>query len=92
MVDVDLSTGDTMNKKIRNAQLDQYNYILGIEYHTHYSYYYLSTVVGEKEVTSQTVNVRTRDNVVHGEVTLVRLQERLKELRDTRVLEDTGAF
>lgn len=50
------------------------------------------TVVGEKEVTSQTVNVRTRDNVVHGEVTLVRLEERLKELSDTRVIEDTGGF
>lgn len=29
MADVDLSSGDTMNKKIRNAQLAQYNYILG---------------------------------------------------------------
>ena len=30
MVDVDTSTGDTFNKKIRNAQLAQYNYILGM--------------------------------------------------------------
>ena len=29
MTDVDLAPGDTFNKKIRNAQLDQYNYILG---------------------------------------------------------------
>ena len=29
MVDVDFSPGDTFNKKIRNAQLEQYNYILG---------------------------------------------------------------
>ena len=29
MVDLDLAPGDTMNKKIRNAQLNQYNYILG---------------------------------------------------------------
>lgn len=29
MVDVDLAPGDTFNKKIRNAQLDQYNFILG---------------------------------------------------------------
>lgn len=29
MADVDLSHGDTLNKKIRNAQLAQYNYILG---------------------------------------------------------------
>ena len=29
MAEVDLSTGDTMNKKIRNAQLSQFNFILG---------------------------------------------------------------
>ena len=29
MVDTDLAPGDTLNKKIRNAQLEQYNYILG---------------------------------------------------------------
>ena len=29
MVDADLAPGDTFNKKIRNAQLAQYNYILG---------------------------------------------------------------
>jgi len=27
--DVDVDPGDTMNKKIRNAQLAQYNFILG---------------------------------------------------------------
>lgn len=41
-----------MQKKIREAQLAQYNYIL---------------VVGEKEAEQKTVNVRTRDNVIHGE-------------------------
>uniref|UniRef100_A0AAQ5ZC58 threonine--tRNA ligase n=1 Tax=Amphiprion ocellaris TaxID=80972 RepID=A0AAQ5ZC58_AMPOC len=51
MTDVDLDPGCTLNKKIRNAQLAQYNFIL---------------VVGEKEKTSNTVNVRTRDNKVHG--------------------------
>lgn len=30
MVDMDLSPGDSFNKKIRNAQLAQYNYILGM--------------------------------------------------------------
>ena len=29
MVDVDLDTGSTMNKKIRNSQLAQYNFIFG---------------------------------------------------------------
>ena len=44
-----------MNKKIRNNQLAQYNFIL---------------VVGEKERENRTVNIRTRDNVVHGEKTI----------------------
>ncbi|XKL60570.1 hypothetical protein PGB90_007627 [Kerria lacca] len=53
--DVDIDTSDTLNKKIRNAQLAQYNYIL---------------VVGNKEMEGGTVNVRTRDNIVHGEFTV----------------------
>lgn len=42
---------ETTNKKIREAQLAFVNYIL---------------VVGDKELADGTVNVRTRDNVVHG--------------------------
>jgi len=45
--DCDTDDGNTMNKKVRNAQIAQYNFIL---------------VVGEKEMTNKTVNVRTRDN------------------------------
>jgi len=30
MCDVDVDHGDTLNKKIRNAQLAQYNFILGL--------------------------------------------------------------
>ncbi|KAF1321098.1 Threonine-trna ligase, partial [Globisporangium splendens] len=41
----------TLNKRIRDAQLAGYNYIV---------------VVGDKEQASQQVNIRTRDNVVHG--------------------------
>uniref|UniRef100_A0A8C5HM71 threonine--tRNA ligase n=1 Tax=Gouania willdenowi TaxID=441366 RepID=A0A8C5HM71_GOUWI len=66
MTDVDLDPGCTLNKKIRNAQLAQYNFIL---------------VVGEKEKTSNTVNVRTRDNKVHGERTVQECIERLKQLK-----------
>ncbi|XP_041792592.1 threonine--tRNA ligase 1, cytoplasmic [Chelmon rostratus] len=69
MTDVDLDAGCTLNKKIRNAQLAQYNFIL---------------VVGEKEKTSNTVNVRTRDNKVHGERTVEECIERLKQLKTTR--------
>ncbi|MFT7615953.1 MAG: threonyl-tRNA synthetase [Candidatus Woesearchaeota archaeon] len=42
---------ETINKKVREAQLAQINYIL---------------VVGDKEVETESVNVRTRDNEVHG--------------------------
>ncbi|KAA8592612.1 hypothetical protein FQN60_018067 [Etheostoma spectabile] len=69
MTDVDLDPGCTLNKKIRNAQLAQYNFIL---------------VVGEKEKTSNTVNVRTRDNKVHGERTVEECMERLKQLKTCR--------
>uniref|UniRef100_A0A7N8XEJ1 threonine--tRNA ligase n=1 Tax=Mastacembelus armatus TaxID=205130 RepID=A0A7N8XEJ1_9TELE len=69
MADVDLDPGCTLNKKIRNAQLAQYNFIL---------------VVGEKEKTSNTVNVRTRDNKVHGERSVEECIERLKQLRASK--------
>ncbi|KAL3807763.1 hypothetical protein ACHAXA_000676 [Cyclostephanos tholiformis] len=49
--DVDLSK-NTFQKKVRSAQIDQYNFQL---------------VVGEAEVTNGTVNIRTRDNKVEGE-------------------------
>jgi threonyl-tRNA synthetase len=52
--DVD-DTSESMNKKIRNAQLMQYNYML---------------TVGDKELEKGTINLRTRDNVVHGELEL----------------------
>uniref|UniRef100_UPI00358E2C63 threonine--tRNA ligase 1, cytoplasmic isoform X1 n=1 Tax=Myxine glutinosa TaxID=7769 RepID=UPI00358E2C63 len=70
MVDVELDPGLTLNKKIRNAQLAQYNFIL---------------VVGDKEKANETVNVRTRDNKVHGERSVEATVERLQELKRTRV-------
>jgi len=48
-VDSELDAGLTINKKVRNAQLAQYNFIL---------------VVGEREAGCESVNVRTRDNKV----------------------------
>lgn len=54
LCDVD-DTSESMNKKIRNAQLMQYNYML---------------TVGDKEMENKTINLRTRDNVVHGEMSL----------------------
>lgn len=65
MVDIDVDPGCTLNRKVRNAQLTQYNFIL---------------VVGEKEKTSGTVNIRTRDNKVHGEHTVSETIEWLQQL------------
>lgn len=86
MCDVDVDHGDTLNKKIRNAQLAQYNFILGqflkklIILLTFYLHIYIS-VVGEKEKTSNTVNVRTRDNNVHGEFNIEETIQRLQKLK-----------
>lgn len=52
--DVDDSS-KTLQKKIRENQLAQYNYIL---------------VVGKDEIENKSVNIRTRDNVVHGTKTI----------------------
>lgn len=69
-VDIDTDSGTTLNRKIRKAQLAQYNFVL---------------VVGEKEKANCSVNVRTRDQVQHGEHRLQNVLTRLRELRDLRV-------
>ncbi len=66
-VEVDDST-ETLKKKIRNAQVDYVNYIL---------------VVGEKEEKEKAVNVRTRDNKVHGTVKVDKfVKDVLKEIKE----------
>ncbi|XP_049785743.1 threonine--tRNA ligase 1, cytoplasmic isoform X1 [Schistocerca cancellata] len=77
LCDVDVDPGDTMNKKIRNAQLSQYNFIM---------------VVGEKEKTSGTVNVRTRDNIVHGEFSVPTVIEKFCKLKQDRTLKSEENF
>ncbi|XP_078063668.1 threonine--tRNA ligase 1, cytoplasmic-like [Mustelus asterias] len=69
MADICLDAGSSLNRKIRNAQLAQYNFIL---------------VVGEKERASGTVNVRTRSNRQHGMRDLSGTIQRLRELRESR--------
>ncbi|XP_077290790.1 threonine--tRNA ligase isoform X2 [Arctopsyche grandis] len=77
MAEADIDPGDTLNKKIRNAQLSYFNFIL---------------VIGEKERAAGTVNVRTRDNKVHGEMSRQELLENFKQLATSRSLsEDTLA-
>jgi len=63
-VDADL-TDKSLKKKIRDAQLSQYNFIL---------------VVGEKEKEEGSVNVRTRDNVVKGTKPIPEMIQDLKQL------------
>lgn len=75
--EVDVDTGDTLNKKIRNAQLSQFNFIF---------------VVGEKEQTNETVNVRTRDNLVHGERSVEEVIQRFTELKKKRILKSEESF
>jgi threonyl-tRNA synthetase len=65
--DVDLSK-NTFQKKVRNAQIAQYNFQL---------------VVGEAEVTNGSVNIRTRENQVEGEKKVDEFIEMLKSLRDS---------
>ncbi|EFX79225.1 hypothetical protein DAPPUDRAFT_245239 [Daphnia pulex] len=66
-----------MNKKIRNGQLSQHNFIL---------------VVGEKEQTNGTVNIRTRDNKVHGEHTIAKVIERFTQLSKDKTLNSEDSF
>ena len=54
----------TISKKVREAQIKHVNYIL---------------VVGDSEVENKTVNVRTRDNVVHGEMAIEDLLNKIIE-------------
>ena len=68
--DVDDSS-ESINKKVRNAQLMQINYIL---------------TVGDKESENKTIALRTRDNVVHGEVALDKFISTLIEEKTTRSL------
>lgn len=69
-VEVDHSS-ESFSKKVRNAQLAQANYIL---------------TVGDQEVEHQTANLRTRDNVVHGEVQLDAFLQLIEEERKNRLL------
>lgn len=92
MAEADLDAGDTMNKKIRNAQLSQFNFILGLLIENALFYdcdYYISissAVVGDKERSSDTVNVRTRDNKVHGEISVTDLIVKLNKLKNEYII------
>lgn len=57
------ASNESIGKKVRQAQLDQVNYML---------------TIGDREVEHQSAALRTRDNVVHGEVDLDLFVKKLK--------------
>lgn len=70
IVEVDDSS-ESVSKKVRNAQLDQVNYML---------------TIGDKEVENKTINLRTRDNIVHGELDFNDFILQIKKERESRSL------
>uniref|UniRef100_A0A2K6FBW9 threonine--tRNA ligase n=1 Tax=Propithecus coquereli TaxID=379532 RepID=A0A2K6FBW9_PROCO len=68
--DLDADSGLTLSRKVRRAQLAHYNF---------------QFVVGQKEQSKRTVNIRTRDNRQLGEWNLTEAVQRLVELQNTRV-------
>lgn len=62
---------ESVSKKIRQAQLDQVNYIL---------------TIGDREIDTKTINLRTRDNVVHGEMTISTFLDAIEKERKTKAL------
>ncbi|MCC5832222.1 MAG: threonine--tRNA ligase [Chlamydiales bacterium] len=62
---------ESVSKKIRLAQIEQVNYML---------------TIGDKEVENQTISLRTRDNIVHGEIPFDRFLERIREEKERRAL------
>lgn len=83
-VEFDEDSSDTLNRRIRNAQLAQFNFIL---------------VIGQEEQKNGTVNVRTRDNKVYktlfilfnyffkvrGEIELKNFIKKLERFRKERI-------
>eukprot|EP01136_Pigoraptor_vietnamica_P037806 Opistho-1_new@106271 len=76
-VDIDNDDGLTLAKKVLRAQTAQFNYIL---------------VIGEREQQNRTVNVRTRDNKVHGEHSLDSVLARFGRLEAEHVADDNAEF
>jgi threonyl-tRNA synthetase len=70
-VEID-DSNESVGKKVREAQLAQVNYML---------------TVGDKESENGTVAVRTRDNIVHGEVAFEEFLKKITHERDLRSLQ-----
>lgn len=74
-VEVDASH-ESVSKKVRNAQLDQVNYMI---------------TVGDQEVENRTLSLRTRDNVIHHGLSPVSFLQAIEEERETRVMKSSYA-
>jgi threonyl-tRNA synthetase len=70
LCDVDCSS-ESVNKKVRSAQMSQVNYML---------------IVGDKEVEEKTASLRTRDNIQHGTVVVSEFIEAALKEKKTRSL------
>ncbi|XP_010587775.1 threonine--tRNA ligase, mitochondrial isoform X2 [Loxodonta africana] len=68
--DLDADSGLTLSRRVRRSQLAHYNF---------------QFVVGQKEQSERTVNIRTRENHRLGEHSLTEAVGRLLELQNTRV-------
>lgn len=68
--DVD-DSNESVGKKIRTAQLLKTNYML---------------TIGDKEVENKTAALRTRDNVVHGEIDISDFLDKVEKEKATRAL------
>ncbi len=62
---------ESLSKKVRKAQMNKTNYII---------------TVGDKEMENQTLSLRTRDNVVHGELSLSSFIEMIQREKKERAL------
>lgn len=70
IVDID-DSNESVSKKVRTAQLLKINYML---------------TVGDNEIENKTISLRTRDNVVHGEIKLDEFLKKLTIEKDTKAL------
>ncbi|MGB7978238.1 MAG: threonine--tRNA ligase [Chlamydiales bacterium] len=64
-------TNESVGKKVRTAQMLKTNYLL---------------TVGDKEVENKTAALRTRDNIVHGEIDISNFLDKVIRERDERAL------
>lgn len=65
------SSQESVGKKVRNAQLLKVNYML---------------TIGDREMENKTVSLRTRDNVVHGEISIADFLSKILKEKETRAL------